>query len=67
MDIGQKAARVGLDSEKDIVNKINAEEAFRDALKVCMINLGFTPKGDIAASKTTVGGSKTDIFHKNRW
>jgi len=56
---GQKEARIGLDSEEDIIRMINFNEKFRNLLKECLITLGFNPKERIIARKD---GVKTDIL-----
>ena len=56
---GRKEARVGLDSEEDIVNMINTDKIFRKSLRTCLIELGFNPDENIRAYKD---GLKTDIF-----
>jgi|Deesub1362A_J573_1020465.scaffolds.fasta_scaffold00525_34 hypothetical protein len=61
MEKGQKEARIGLDSEKDIIEMINTNYNFQNALKSCLEVLGFTPKEKIVAYKN---GIKTDIFIK---
>lgn len=61
MEKGRKEARIGLDSEEDIINKINTDERFRSLLRKCMINLGFSPKEEITARKDDV---KIDILVK---
>lgn len=61
MEKGRKEARIGLESEKDIINRINTDNKFRKLLKECIINLCSTPKGEIVARKDSV---KTDIFIK---
>jgi hypothetical protein len=63
-EVGQKAARVGLDSEEDIINRINAKGEFCNRLKKCLVDLGFSPKDEIVAYKPEVAGLKTDIFIK---
>lgn len=59
---GQKEARIGLDSEKDIIKEINTNKQFRDLIKQCLENLGFNLRGDIKAHKDDV---KIDIFIEN--
>lgn len=51
MDIGQKAARIGLDSEQDIINAINSNERFRNILRKCLENLGLDSSGDLSSNK----------------
>jgi hypothetical protein len=59
MEKGQKEARIGLDSEKDIVNIINTNEQFRNSVKRCLENLGFCLGKEI---KARTDNMKTDIF-----
>jgi len=59
MKKGQKEARIGLDSEKDIVQLINTDEEFRNRMKECLHGLGFAIKGEIRARRDNV---KIDIF-----
>ncbi|MEM3488285.1 MAG: hypothetical protein QXO75_01290 [Nitrososphaerota archaeon] len=61
MEKGQKEARIGLDSEEDIIRRINTDDVFKDSLRECMITLGFNPEEKIIAHKNNV---KTDIFIK---
>ncbi|RSN67998.1 hypothetical protein D9Q81_06850 [Candidatus Korarchaeum cryptofilum] len=56
---GEKEARIGLDSEQDIINRINNDEEFHDALKECLIRLGFTISGKLRARKDL---TKADIL-----
>jgi len=56
---GEKEARIGLDSEQDIINRINLGGKFHDILKDCLIKLGFNVQGRLRARKD---GIKTDIF-----
>jgi hypothetical protein len=59
MKKGRKEARIGLDSERDIVQLINTNEQFRDLIKRCLQELGFVIKGEIKARRDSM---KTDIF-----
>ena len=59
MEKGRKEARIGLDSEKDIVRLINANKQFRNLIKGCLTELGFSIQGEIKAQRDSV---KTDIF-----
>jgi len=59
MEKGRKEARVGLDSEKDIVRLINTDKQFRSLLKGCLSELGFAIKGEIKARRDAM---KADIF-----
>lgn len=61
MEKGRKEAKIGLDSEEDIIIKINTDDRFRNSLRECMIALGFNPKEKITAYKDNI---KTDIFIK---
>ena len=58
---GEKEARIGLDSEQDVVNMINNDENFRNIMKKCLEKLGFNVQGEIKAYKN---GIKTDIVIK---
>jgi len=51
MEIGQKAARIGLDSEQDIINAINSNEEFKNLLRKCLDNLGFNSAGNLSSEK----------------
>ena len=59
MEKGQKEARIGLDSEKDIVRLINTNKQFKNLIKRCLDKLGFIIQGEIKARRDDV---KTDIF-----
>lgn len=59
MKKGRKEARIGLDSEKDIVRLINTNKQFKNLVKRCLNELGFVIKGQIKARKDN---RKTDIF-----
>jgi hypothetical protein len=59
MEKGQKEARIGLDSERDIVQLINTNEQFRSLIKRCLDEFGFVIKGEISAHRDDI---KTDIF-----
>lgn len=61
MEKGQKEARIGLDSEVEIVDRINTDDKFQKSLRNCLIVLGFNLKNKIKACKD---GVKTDIFIK---
>lgn len=63
-EVGQRAARVGLDSEEEIINRINSKGEFHNSLRKCLIDLGFSPKDQISAYKPIVAGLKTDICIK---
>lgn len=56
---GKKEARIGLNSEKDIVVLINTNKHFRKRIKDCLDLLGFDIRGEIRACKDDI---KTDIF-----
>ncbi|MGB9831659.1 MAG: hypothetical protein ACPLSP_06285 [Fervidicoccus fontis] len=56
---GEKEARIGLDSEQDIINRINLDEKFCNTIRECLIKLGFNPQGRLRARKDSI---KTDIF-----
>lgn len=58
---GRKEARVGLESEEEIISLINKNAKFRENLKKGLFTLGFKIKGEISAYKDDV---KTDIFIK---
>jgi len=59
LEKGEKEARIGLDSEQDIINRINFDEKFHNIIKGCFIELGFNVQGRLRARKDDV---KTDIF-----
>jgi len=59
MEKGRKEARIGLDSEKDIVRLINIDKQFRNLIKGCLTELGFAIQGEIKAQRDEM---KTDIF-----
>lgn len=59
LEKGEKEARIGLDSEQDIINRINFDEEFHNKIKECLTKLGFNVKGRLRARKDDI---KTDIF-----
>jgi len=59
LEKGRKEARIGLDSEQDIINRINFDEKFHNIVKDCLIKLGFNVRGRLRARKDDI---KTDIF-----
>lgn len=59
LEKGEKEARIGLDSEQDIISKINFDEKFHNTIRKCLIKLGFNPGERLRARKD---GIKTDIF-----
>jgi len=59
MEKGRKEARIGLDSEKDIVRLINTDKQFKNLIKGCLNELGFVVQGEIKARKDKM---KVDIF-----
>jgi hypothetical protein len=59
MEKGQKEARIGLDSEEDIINMINTNARFRESLRKCIVALGFNVEKEISAYKDNI---KTDII-----
>lgn len=59
LEKGEKEARIGLDSEKDVINRINFDEKFHNIMKECLTKLGFNVQGRLRARKN---GTKTDIF-----
>lgn len=59
MKKGQKEARIGLNSEKDMVTLINTNAQFRNSVKRCLENLGFRSGKEI---KARIDNMKTDIF-----
>lgn len=59
LEKGEKEARIGLDSEQDIINRINFDEEFHNVIKECLTKLGFNVKGRLRARKDDI---KTDIF-----
>jgi len=56
---GEKEARIGLDSEEDIVNRINIDERFNDRMRNCLVMLGFGVQGRLRAFRNDV---KSDVF-----
>ncbi|MEM0016970.1 MAG: hypothetical protein QXJ48_00340 [Candidatus Korarchaeum sp.] len=62
MEKGRKEARVGLDSEKDIIHRINFDVRFGNLLKECLNRLGFDIEEEIKAQK--IKNVKTDILIK---
>jgi len=56
---GKKEARIGLDSEQDIINRINYDEKFHDIVRECLVKLGYNVQGRLKARKDDI---KTDIF-----
>lgn len=59
---GKKEARIGLDSEEDIIELINSDKDFQDAFKGCLTRLGFRSEGRLRARKAGRGSIKTDII-----
>lgn len=59
MKKGRKEARIGLNSEKNIVKMINTNKQFNNLIKKCLNNLGFVIQDEIKAQKNDM---KTDIF-----
>jgi len=59
MEKGRKEARIGLDSEDEIINMINTSHEFQGLVGRCLTTLGLRPQGRIVAYKDSV---KTDIF-----
>ncbi len=51
MEIGQKAARIGLDSEQNIINAINSNERFRKLIRKCFEKLGISATGNLRSNK----------------
>lgn len=60
LEKGKKEARVGLDSELDIINRVNSDEKFRNMIRDCLLKLGFNVQGKLIARKKN--SIKTDIF-----
>lgn len=62
---GEKEARIGLDSEQDIINRIKSDEKFHNTIRECLIKLGFNPRERLEA-RARKGKSedsiKADIF-----
>ncbi|MCK4256886.1 hypothetical protein KAX35_08360 [candidate division WOR-3 bacterium] len=56
---GRKEARIGLDSEKDIIRMINTNKQFNNSIKQCLNKLGFDIQSKIKAQKDDI---KTDIY-----
>ncbi|MCD5401631.1 hypothetical protein LR013_03465 [candidate division NPL-UPA2 bacterium] len=59
MEKGRKEARIGLNSEKEIVRLINTDKQFKNVIKRCLNELGFVIQGEITAQRDNM---KTDIF-----
>jgi hypothetical protein len=59
LEKGKKEARIGLDSEQDIINRINFDKEFHNKMNRCLIKLGFNVQGRLRARKDDI---KTDIF-----
>lgn len=59
LEKGEKEARIGLDSEQDIINRVNTDEEFHNAMRNCLIKFGFNVQGRLRAHKNDV---KIDIF-----
>jgi len=59
MEKGRKEAKIGLESEKELVNMINTNVQFRNIIRRCLSKLGFKMKGKLKAYKDCV---KTDII-----
>lgn len=64
MEKGQKEAKIGLDSEKDIITMINEDKKFKNSLKNCLSYLCFDPKENFSAEKAEKNDIKTDIVIK---
>lgn len=64
LEKGKKEARIGLNSEKDVVKMINENMNFRKAMLNCLRSLGFKINNNIIASKE-VGNKKSDIILSN--
>jgi len=62
MNVGQKAARIGLDSEKEIINAINHNPDFLQLFIQCLNNLGFDTEGTIKAEKKATQTKKDLII-----
>ncbi|MEM1690821.1 MAG: hypothetical protein QXF05_04580 [Thermofilaceae archaeon] len=60
MEKGKKEARVGLNSEKNIVVIINCDKRFKNLLKECLERLGLCVNGEIKALRSSSG--KIDIL-----
>lgn len=58
---GQKEAKIGLESEKDIINMINTNDDFKRKLKGCLKKLGFDVE-EISSAYKGKKGAKTDII-----
>jgi len=44
LEKGKKEARIGLDSEQDIINRVNFDDRFCHAMRECLRRLGFAPQ-----------------------
>ncbi|MGE4413245.1 MAG: hypothetical protein AB7E45_06135 [Candidatus Caldatribacteriota bacterium] len=64
LEKGKKEARIGLDSEKDIVKMINENINFRKEMLNCLKHLGFKINDNIIASNEG-GNKKSDIILSN--
>jgi len=63
MEKGRKAARIGLDSENDIIFMVSNDEDFRVRLEKCLMSLGYTFGEKIRASKDGISNrKKTDVL-----
>ena len=62
MNVGQKAARIGLDSEKEIINAINDNPNFLHLFIQCLNTLGFDTEGTIKAEKKATQTKKDLII-----
>jgi hypothetical protein len=62
LEKGAKEARIGLDSERRIVNRINTDEEFQSKIRDCLIKLGFEVRGRLRARKNKKRAEKSDIF-----
>lgn len=59
LEKGRKESRIGLDSEHDIINRINFDEKFQNLMKDCLLKFGFNVQGKLRAHKD---GVKIDIY-----
>jgi hypothetical protein len=58
---GEKAARIGLEAEQDIIDWINSDELFSNAIKNCLCKLGFDTQKEYKLIART-DNTKADIF-----
>ncbi|MCS4538353.1 MAG: hypothetical protein HYY67_05800 [Thaumarchaeota archaeon] len=62
MEKGRKEARIGLDSENDIIFMVNNDEDFRVRLEKYLMSLGYTFGEKIRASKDGISDRKKLMY-----